>query len=278
MPVLGVNEEQARALASGEYGRASLEQIAFYGVPFFFVRHGPISAGSSDVAQSLISNGTAFIVDLGEGPFGVTAHHVIEKALSPEVGTVGLFPKRFKKPAVPLVEMPAFGDRIIDGNSDRDIATFRVTGDEVARLGVSTLTTQPSMPTEGAGGIGFIGYPGTQRDIVSIHRGQEGPEMTLSWAVFPGFGVAASVSDRQITFQFDRSELTDPPSGFSPPDPNLNVGGMSGGPLLKKCETSSGIEYWAPAGVITQGELREDLNGGFLFASRLDGLQKDGSL
>ena len=48
--------------------------------------------------------------------------------------------------------------------------------------------------------------------------------------------------------------------------------------MLMKCETQSGIEYWAPAAVITQGVMRDDLNGGLLFASRLDSLQADGRI
>ena len=126
--------------------------------------------------------------------------------------------------------------------------------------------------------MAFVGYPGTHRDIVTVVQSPRGPELTLRWAVFPGFGIAASVSERQVTFQFDRSETTDPPPGFRHPDPDLDLGGMSGGPLLMKCGTRSGIEYWAPAGVITQGEMRTELNGGLLFASRLDNLRSDGSV
>lgn len=278
MPVLSITEERARILASGTYGQASLEHIASFGVPFFIVRRGTISTRKLDSTRNLLSNGTAFVVDLGQGPFGVTANHVVEAALAATVEKVGLFPKRFDMPALPLVDMPNFEERIIVRDAERDIATFRLTIDEVADLGVSILSAPPMVPTESMGGVAFVGYPGTQRDIVTVQRGPDGPEMTLSWAVFPGFGVAASVSDRQVTFQFDVSELTNPPPGFRHPDPNLDLGGMSGGPMLMKCETQSGIEYWAPAAVITQGEMRDDLNGGLLFASRLDSLGADGRI
>ena len=276
--MVSITEEQARTLASGTYGRASLEHIASYGVPLFIVRRGTIATRNLDSTRNLLSNGTAFVVDLGQGSFGVTANHVVEDALAPTVAKVGLFPKRFERPALSLVEMPDFKERIIVRDAERDIATFRLTSDEVADLRVSILSAPPMVPTEGTGGVAFVGYPGAQRDVDTVQRGPDGPEMILSWAVFPGFGVAASVSARQVTFQFDRSELTGPPAGFNHPDPNLDLGGMSGGPILMKCETQSGIEYWAPAAVITQGVMRDDLNGGLLFASRLDSLRPDGRI
>ncbi|MBI4184323.1 MAG: trypsin-like peptidase domain-containing protein [Proteobacteria bacterium] len=274
-----ITEEQARALVSGDYGRVSLEQVASYAVPFFIVERGTISARNPDAGQRLLANGTAFVVDLGRGPFVVTANHVVERAIEGTVAKCGLFPKQFAPPARPLVELADLRERIISRSAERDIATLRLTSGEVSALRVCVLTSAPMVPTEGTGGVAFVGYPAVQREIEPIARGADGrPELTISWAIFPGFGVAASVSQRQITFQFDRSELIDPPPGFRAPDPDLNLGGMSGGPMLMKCETQSGIEYWVPAGVITQGEMRADLNGGLLFASRLDGLQADGQL
>lgn len=278
MPGTRITEERARTLASGDYGRASLEQVASYAVPFFIVRRGTISPRNLAAGHRLLANGTAFVINLGREPFAVTANHVVECATAPTVVKCGLFPKRFEPPALPLVELDDLEERIIARSAERDIATFRISSEEVTKLKVSIFTSPPMVPTEGIGGVAFVGYPGVQRDIKTIRQGPEGPELTLSWAVFPGFGVAASVSQRQITFQFDRNYLTDSPPGFSHPDPDLDLGGMSGGPMLMKCETQSGVEYWVPAGVITQGDMRADLNGGLRFASRLDGLQADGQL
>jgi hypothetical protein len=174
--------------------------------------------------------------------------------------------------------MPDFEERIIVRDAERDIATFRLTSDEVAGLRVSILSTPPTVPTEGTGRVAFVGYPGTRCDIVTVQRGPDGPEMTLAGSFSQGSVLPPPVSGRQVTFQFDASALTSPPPGFSHPDPNLDLGGMSGGPILMKCETQSGIEYWAPAAVITQGEMRENLNGGLLFASRLDSLRSDGRI
>ncbi|HET9360637.1 MAG TPA: hypothetical protein VFO58_12875, partial [Vicinamibacterales bacterium] len=50
--------------------------------------------------------------------------HVVEAALAATVEKVGLFPNRFESPALPLVEMPDFEERIIVRDADRGIATF----------------------------------------------------------------------------------------------------------------------------------------------------------
>lgn len=273
-----ISEEQARALASGDYGRASLEYITSYAVAFFIVDRGIISAQNLDAGRHLLANGTAFVVNLGQGPFAVTADHVVERAMEATTVQCGLFPMRFELPALPLLDLPDLEERILFRSAEFDIATFRLSSEEVATLGISTFTKPPMVPTAGTGGVAFIGYPGVQREIETIQRGPNGPELTVSWDVFPGFGVASSVSERQITFQIDRDELTEPPTGLIAPDPNLDLGGMSGGPMMMKCETQAGIEYWVPAGVITQGEMSAELNGGLLFASRIDSLQADGML
>ena len=147
MPVLSISEEQARYLVGGSYGRASLEHVASFGVPLFIVRRGTVSSNDLLANQSLLSNGTAFVVDFGRGPIAVTANHVVEAALAASVIKVGLFPKRFEPPALPLVEMPDFSERIIARDVEGDIATFRLSGAEVARLGVSTLSTRPMVPS-----------------------------------------------------------------------------------------------------------------------------------
>lgn len=101
MPVLSITAKRARSLASGTYGGASLEHIASFGVPFFVVRRGTISPRNLDASRNLLSNGTAFVMDLGKGPFAITANHVVEVALAATVVQVGLFPMRFEQLARP---------------------------------------------------------------------------------------------------------------------------------------------------------------------------------
>jgi hypothetical protein len=102
-----ISEQQARRLVSGDYGQASLKHIASCAVPFFIVDRGTISAQNPDAARHLFANGTAFVVNLGLGPFAITAYHVVERALASTVAQCGLFPLRFDPPSLPLLELPA---------------------------------------------------------------------------------------------------------------------------------------------------------------------------
>lgn len=129
-----MTEDEARTLAAGSYGRASLEQVASYAVPFFIVRRGTISPRNPAAGRHLLANSTAFVIDLGREPFAVTANHVVECATAPTVVKYGLFPKRFEPPALPLVELDDLEERIIARSAERDIATFRLNSEEVAKL------------------------------------------------------------------------------------------------------------------------------------------------
>jgi hypothetical protein len=270
-------EAKARGLASGEYGLALRKHVAAFAVPFFIIRRGRFSRVNPSQNKDLFANGTAFFIDLGYGPFGVTANHVVEEALAETTVSLGLFPKQYQQPAQTLLRFDDLRRRIIQQSPGHDVATFRISGEEIQQLGVSVLTAPPVIPEEGRGGVAFVGFPGVQREIVGIGGSRTQPEMTFSFAVFPGFGIAASVSSRQITFQFERDALVQTP-GLSAPPPDFDLGGMSGGPLLARVETVAGIEHWAPAGIITDGKMLPEHESGFLFAARADCLMPDGKI
>ena len=89
-------------------------------------------------------NGTAFFLEAGEGPFVVTAAHVFQGTLDAQE----VYPKSYCQ----LWQMPFdAADRLIARSSSYgvDIATFRVTEDEIRRLGKTVVTgCQPSWPPD----------------------------------------------------------------------------------------------------------------------------------
>ena len=277
VPTMDIQERQARSLVVGEFGRASVENVARFAVPLFIVKAGRFSAVRPEQNQGLLLNGTAFFVNLGAGAFAVTANHVIEIALGEDVVLCGLFPIQYCPPASSLLKLDDLAGRMISRDIARDIATFRLSAEEVKQLGASVLTAPPVIPVQRIGGVAFAGFPGHQRTVVGLEQLRTGPEVTLSFAVFPGFGVAASVSESQVTFQFDFEHLVRTP-GFDAPTPDFDLGGMSGGPFLTRVMTPGGIEYWAPAGVITQGRMLPEHHSGLLFAARLDCVRPDGRI
>ena len=212
-------------------------------------------------------------MDLGQGPFGLTANHVITDALAPETVKRGLFPIQFEPPAQHLFELPDLEDRIIIRDAEKDIATFRVTNAEVTALHVSVITLNPVVPTAGVSAIGFTGFPGQQRLVLGVDGSNSQPELELSSSPLPAFGIATAVNDRQITYQFEREHMVVPP-GFTSLPSDFRLGGMSGGPLFVRF--NSPVERLAPAGIIVQGDMLPHHDTGLLFASRLDGLRPDG--
>lgn len=235
-----------------------------YVVPFFY---GKAEANKPIHAK----NGSAFFEDTGKEVFGITADHVIEKCIecSNEANyTIGLFPVNYSAKPAELLEIKNIGDRIISRSKKRDIATFKVTSDELTKLGVFVVSRWPPDTPETGKGIGFCGFPSDTKNIVTISRTKQ-LDIVFSIMVFPVMAFATSINEYQITYTFDWKEAV-ATQGFKLPPADLNLGGMSGGPALAKLITKGGIEIWGPAGVISQGELNYEFGEGRIIAARID--------
>jgi hypothetical protein len=255
--------ECARKLSAGEYGEASAKYFARYAVPLFY--------GTADESGRIIArNGSAFFVQTPKGVFGVTADHVIGGCLeASSVGdyACGLFPVNYSMRPAGLVEFDRVEDRIIDRSERRDIATFRITEDEIKRLGVSVASKWPPVSPEPGYGVGFCGFPSDPRARELLRLGPR--DIVVSFMVFPVMAIASSVSEYQITYMFEPEEAVTT-QGFVSSPADLDLGGMSGGPAFTKVETPSGIEHWAPAGVIYEGCMNPGIGKGRIFATRID--------
>ena len=263
-----ITSERAKELAGGLYGEVSAKSLAQFVVPFFFGQ----ATGDGSVN---IRNGSAFFVKTTKGVIGLTADHVIGECLeasSEDNFLCGLFPVNFTEPADCLVEFESIEDRIIDRNENRDIATFWIKDDELNNLKVNVVSTWPPITPETGKGIGFCGFPSVKReikeDIITVSKPKQ-REIVVSFMVFPVMAIASSISEYQITYVFDWEE-TVKTQGFQHTPADLDLGGMSGGPALAKLQTKEGIEYWGPAGVITEGKLNPKLGDGRIFAARID--------
>ena len=190
-----------------------------------------------------VMNGSVFFVDVGNGPFGVTACHVIDGLLDDMKGRDFITSQ--------LGECVPFDihdkNRCIDSNKEIDIATFRITSEEIRLIrkvifcGIQEVWP-PGPPAEGCG-VCFSGFPGGERRVLS--------QNVISFGAAPGSGLASSVSEKDISTQLDRDHLI-PILGRGIPPENFAFGGMSGGPMLTKCE-KNGVASWSLAGVIYQG-------------------------
>jgi hypothetical protein len=228
-------QDQQAVITSG-LGRAELELINSFNVPLFW----GIRKDSGAIGYR---NGTAFFLNAGQRPFGVTATHVIEgwkrSCLEQEAGPLYLSGHR----ELLTIDWDA---RVIDADASIDIATFAVTEDEVRQLGKTILTGAqkiwpPRPPPENCI-LYYCGFPG----VGTRPHPRGGP---LFGAV-PGMGIATSVSHKSISIQLEREYLV-PLLGSGVPPVNFDFGGISGGPVIKIVETS--IRTYALAGIIYQG-------------------------
>lgn len=228
--------EEAKRLMLGGLGKAELEFVTSITVPIFWII--PQNDG-----QLRVKNGSAFFVDAGEGPFGVTAAHVIEEWHKD--CTIGQ--TRDCLLGCNGIPLPIASDRIIASHSEIDLATFKVSAAEIAQLGKTVLTGYqrqwPPKPPQTDRGIYYCGYPGLGRRCLSARE--------ISFGASPGGGVATSVSEIDVCTQMERQHLFAVLGHGLPPE-NFDFGGISGGPMLTVVETAL-VRSWALAGVIYQG-------------------------
>ncbi|MCH7634062.1 MAG: trypsin-like peptidase domain-containing protein [Proteobacteria bacterium] len=222
---------------------AALAAAASYAVPIFWVV--PAGDGQGPHRNGRVRNGTLFVVDAGVGPFAVSANHVYEgyaEAKAKHPGTrCRVLPKPDGRRRAPLAFDPEA--RLIDRIRDPDIATFRITIREVARLGIGTVTNWPPRVPRKGETVAFAGFPGGARRRIG--------RRDLHFEVYPGLALATSVNDRHISCQSGQ-EPAGNADGFRLPPQHYDTGGMSGGPLFTVGEARE-PKGWRLGGVISQG-------------------------
>jgi hypothetical protein len=138
-------------------------------------------------------------------------------------------------------------NQIIDFHQGIDIATFRISIEEIPSIGKTCLTgcqqSWPPSPPQQNRGIFYAGFPGIERRLLSASE--------ISFGVAGGGGVASSISEHSISTQIDRQRLIDVVGNGLPPE-NYDFEGMSGGPMLTVVE-QKGLRLWSLAGVIYEG-------------------------
>jgi hypothetical protein len=227
---------QANAIMRAGLGKAEYELAASITAPLYWIL-------PTNDDKYLIRNGSAFFLDTGEALFGVTANHVIEALRKDEEGQDVI--------ALQMgCDLPvdfSGKNQIIDFHKDIDIATFRISAEEIRSIGKTCLTgcqkSWPPSPPQQNRGVFYAGFPGVERRWLSASE--------ISFGVAGGGGVASSVSEYDISTQIDRQLLIDVVGNGLPPE-NYNFGGMSGGPMLTVLE-QGGLRLWSLAGVIYQG-------------------------
>jgi hypothetical protein len=248
-----IDEARAREIVR-LIGQPSREFIASCCVPLFWF-------AAAEVARTVLSNGTVTLVKTPTRTIGLTADHVVAgclKAFDPggvvvQIGDISLHDLR---------------SRLIARSDELDLASFEV-GDLIGRFGAGwprklpLVSWPPSPPQEGRG-IMIGGYPGIERRPIDTHN--------ISFGIFTALGIARTVSDDQISCLFEREYLVET-SDFPSLPPNIDLGGISGGPVITVMESTSYLVSYRLGGIVSEAsaELAK------VFAKRVDFIKDDGS-
>lgn len=257
-------------MSDNDLGKAELEFVGSLASPFFWILR-------NSNGEESVRSGSLFFLDTGTSLFAVTAAHVVQECLNDTrspmfvqvmIGAAG------GRTAVPI----HLGDRIIDGHPEMDIATLRVTPEEVALARRTPLTGfQRSWPPRLAQlncGVTFCGFPGVRRRWLAPRH--------ISFDCVPMGCVVTSVNRTCISLQIERQNVVRVIGDEDMPE-NFDFGGMSGGPLLAMVERGS-LRGWAPAGVIFQGpnpsgDPEQSISGLEIIRARpIDFINSDGTL
>lgn len=208
--------------------------------------------------------GSVCFVDCGRGPFAVTAGHVYEQFVADrvqyrirgcQIGNVGFNPE----------------ERLIARGTHQglDIATFRVTPEEIAATGKKILRGNdgawPQPPAIGSA-VFLGGFPGCERDQVGPHE--------MVFGLYSAMPMLTSFTDHQLCCQFDRNHWVDV-RGLGLPLVGYDLGGASGGPMLAPV-FEDGAWGWRLLGIISEARSTEGFERAT--AVRAHFIQPDGNL
>lgn len=199
-----------------------------------------------------INSATITLLDLGNGPLGITCHHVLDEYRNRRnLDSRIIFQVRNTE-----LDPQA---QLIDENAKIDLATIRLTDSQVKSIiscgKIGSCIFQPSSwpppPLKKGEFVAFGGFPGSIRSLASFDE-IEFP----SWS--SGASQVSSVSDLQFISAFER-EYWVSSFGEKYHMDSRALGGMSGGPAF----INRGL-YWDLAGIVSQ--YHEDYDA-MLFAS-----------
>jgi hypothetical protein len=187
--------------------------------------------------------GTAFFVRTKTSLIGVTAAHVIEAwKYDCEHNGASAFRITGWNEKTTIID---WAERKIDLHGGIDIATFKITGDELADLNLSCLIYNPEpWPTKVGEWVSYCGFPG------QLYR-RPSPTVRLT-GMCVATGKLTALNDRQLTVQLERPDLEPMWEGGMPPE-GFSFGGMSGGPVIRNFLTPDGNPWAVLGGVISVG-------------------------
>lgn len=191
-----------------------------------------------------VNNGSIFFLDLGSRLLAVTAAHVYHGYISAKYNT------RHILCHIENIEFDP--EQRLRGQRDGiDIVSFDFTYRELKQIGKQALVVDlaswpPPHPFSGQGAF-LVGFPGAARQI---------DKNSISFGLYSGFEMINCASELQITCPFQRDDWIDTVGHGLPPQ-GLDLGGISGGPLLIPIDNDGVWDFYV-GGVISEAQTSLD--------------------
>lgn len=224
-----ISLEKAKGLLTGDLGDVYRGILAGCCVPIFW-----FDVDAKDV--TIAHNGTLTIAKTPKLTLGITAAHVMRQYESDQ--QKGKF-------RVQLMDQvfDSLLDHVIDVSDKQDIATIEIDEPLLKRIAKTPLGMWPPKPPEEGKGIMISGYPGVER--------LQQKALGINWGLFTVLGIARTVTEKQITWLFER-EFQVPDAKIPPPPPEYDLGGISGGPLISWFESKSALAHHCLSGIVIE--------------------------
>jgi hypothetical protein len=184
-------------------------------------------------------NGSVFFLGIDESLFAITAAHVLDGYLAAKQKSLNTTCRIGNLPFDPE-------HRLISRGTDIDIAVFDFSYDELRALRKQAIVASsaewpPPHPFSGQSVIAS-GFPGSLRFWTGWNA--------INFGLYIGGRAVNNASDRSITCPFEREYWIDT-TGRGLPARGLDLGGISGGPLLMPMEIGD-VWYLQLAGVVSE--------------------------
>jgi len=246
----------AKRAAAGPLGKELAKYPLLFAKAVFFGRR------PSRSHPTLVRNGTITLADLGEGPIGITCHHVIEQYRNLRSQHDDIL---FQIGHIVMDPLP----QLIAQSARLDVAVIRLTDLQVraitseGKIGSCLYLPKQWPPPEAKEGqfLSFGGFPGKLREAVDFDD-----LVFNSWS--SGATEISSVSEHRLVSAFDRSCWV---GAFGARDKLdlTELGGLSGGPAF----INRGL-YWDLVGIVSDYHENYDA----MFFAATSPIQPDGSI
>jgi hypothetical protein len=216
------------------------------------------------VGTTALSNGSCFFLDFSDRLFLVIAAHVYDGYLADKEksGKANIICHIENIPLDPEARLRGYSRAL-------DIATFEFSYDELSKMGKQAIQGSPWPPPDPIPelAVWFGGFPGVSRLWLRPNA--------VSFGLCMGHVPITTVTDRQITCRFERQHFISVESRRTAPV-GMDLGGMSGGPLLLPLGTEEGEWHFCLGGVISEARSGADFET--VVAVRAHFINQDGSI